>query len=509
MRRGVRWQRYWFASGGRTAAAILRIALAVAILWSLHRLQTRWPSTAPGGGAHSSYRTVGVWMLFGDREPADAVIAALWLVARISTVAMLLGAWSRVATALSFVAFVALASLSYSGAATWSHPFNPILLAQLAFIGARGGDTLSVDALVRRLRGKPPLDVPNGYQWSIRLVQLAVALVFASAMFHKMVGAGFTLRWITTDNLRNQILLRYDLGGWTEHPAIVDWLLDDVWRFRTAAALSMLSQSLPILACVFVKRPLVRAICGGAFVVETVALAVVMQYWNLEWLPLAVVFIDWDALIARVRRRPQLVPDAPAAWRPPRSARIFVIVFVVYEAAMAFVPQIDQLLNTYPFTGFPLFAALRVRPPYDEHLPYALPAGDLEVVSDPPIDTTQLDAQYREAYKTRGRDALRARMTGILADVRRRFPASKVSALRIWVVILETPAYPAHAQFVPHRLGVLAELHADGTFTSRLDAPLSPRTYFLADSVEPYLMPVPGWAYTVANADVPWIVARR
>jgi hypothetical protein len=502
-RRGVRWQRYWFASGGRIAVAILRIAIAVAVMWALHRLQTRWPSTAPGGGAHSSYRAVGVWMVVGDREPADAVIAALWLVARISTVAMLLGAWSRIATALSFLAFVALASLSYSGAATWSHPFNPILLAQLAFLGARGGDTLSVDALVRRLRGKPPLDVPHGYQWSIRLVQLAVALVFASAVFHKMLGAGFTLRWVTTDNLRNQILLRYDLGGWTQHPPIVDWLLDKVWRFRTAAALSMISQALPILACVFVTRPVLRAICGAAFVVETVALGVVMQYWNLEWLPLAVVFVDWDAL-ARVRP-----PEAPAGWRPRRATKIFVIAFVVYEVAMAFVPQIDQWLNTYPFTGYPLFAALRVRAPYDEHLPYALPAGDLEVLSDPPIDTTQLDAQYRETYKTRTRDALRARLIGILADIRRRFPAAKVSALRIWVVILETPAYPAHAQFVPHRLGVLAELRVDGTFTSKLDAPLVPRTYFRADTVEPYLLPVEGWAYAVANEDVPWIVARR
>ena len=505
----MRWQRYWFAGGGRIAAAILRIALAVAVLWGLHRLQTRWPSTAPGGGAHASYRGVGVWMLFGDREPAEAVITALWVIARISAVTMLLGAWSRISTAISFVTFMLLAALSYSGVPSWSHLFNPVLLAQFAFLGARGGDVLSVDALVRRLRGLPAMNVPNGYQWSIRLVQLAVALVFASAMFHKLVGAGFTLRWVTTDNLRNQILLRYDLGGWDAHPALVDWLLADVWRFRTAAAFSMLSQSLPILACVFVRRPLIRVICGSAFVLETLGLGVVMQYWNLEWLPIVAVFIDWDALVAFVTRRPAVLPEVPADWRPRRKSQIFVIAFILYEGAMAFVPMIDQRLNTYPFTGFPLFAALRVRAPYDEHLPFALPAGHFEVVSDPPVDASLLDAQFRDVYATKSRDALHGRLAGILAEVQRRSPAAKVSALRIWVVILESPAYPAYAQLLPHSLGVLAEVRADGTFLCKLDAPLVPRTYFFADAVEPVLLPVAGWAYAVANDGVPWIVARR
>ena len=56
---------------------------------------------------------------------------------------------------------------------------------------------------------------------------------------------------------------------------------------------------------------------------------------------------------------------------------------------------------------------------------------------------------------------------------------------------------------------ILAELRADGTFTSKVDAPLVPRTYFRSDAVDPYRLPVAGWAYAVANEDLPWIVARR
>ena len=99
-----------------------------------------------------------------------------------------------------------------------------MLLAQIAFLGARGGDALSIDALARRVRGERGLDVARGYQWSIRLVQFTVALVFASALYHKLRAGGFTFAWASTDNLRHQLLLRYDLGG-AARPPIVDWLL--------------------------------------------------------------------------------------------------------------------------------------------------------------------------------------------------------------------------------------------------------------------------------------------
>jgi hypothetical protein len=41
--------------------------------------------------------------------------------------------------------------------------------------------------VIRRLRGLPAIDVPRGYQWSLRLVQLAIALMFAGAVFHKVL----------------------------------------------------------------------------------------------------------------------------------------------------------------------------------------------------------------------------------------------------------------------------------------------------------------------------------
>src|SRR5688572_26187223 len=131
------------------------------------------------------YRPVGIWMVFGGSPPPDAVVSILWVVAFASTIAMLVGAVSRAATAVSFVTSLALASLAFSGTPSWSHGYNIVFLAQLALLGGRCGDTLSVDALIRKRRGLPEINVERGYQWSLRLVQFAVALMFVGACYHK------------------------------------------------------------------------------------------------------------------------------------------------------------------------------------------------------------------------------------------------------------------------------------------------------------------------------------
>src|SRR5688572_24846299 len=184
VRRVSRWHRYWFADGGRFAVALVRIAIATAVLMSLARLMSVPTLIAPA----PLYRPVGVWMVLGHTAPPGALVDLLWICAWAGTVAMLVGWRTRTATAVSFVAATSLAALSFSGSAAWSHQYNVVLIAQAAFLGARGGDVLSVDALLRSRRGLPLLDVPGGYQWSLRLVQLSVALMFAGAFFYKLAS---------------------------------------------------------------------------------------------------------------------------------------------------------------------------------------------------------------------------------------------------------------------------------------------------------------------------------
>jgi hypothetical protein len=533
-----RWQRYWFADGGRGSAAVVRIALAIAVLLTLRQLATL--STVHIPASASIYRPVGLWMVLGYLVPPPFVVTGLWVVAIGATILMLVGLWSRATTAVSFVASLALASAAFSGDATWSHQYNVVFLAQLAFLGARGGDVLSIDALLRVRRGLPLILVPRGYQWSLRLVQFAVVLMFVGATFHKLLHGQFTLRWALSDNLRHHLLVAFDLAG-RPRPAVADWLIDDVWRYRTAALLNLISQTAPILACIFVRRPLVRALAGGFFVIETLALGVVMGLWNLHWLPLAAVFIDWDRLVAVIARRPVAAAPTPDGWSPPRGQRYFVLVFVIYDLITALSPKLDQWLNTYPFTAFPMFSTVRARPPYDQHLPYVLPAYYFEVISDRPLDArTQrwIDHTYRKFSEKTDAKALENKLRDILAEVQRRFPELGIRGLRHWLAMFVAPAYPAPARFERHALAVTGEIDASGAFRTalgkldstgvtlrpqRLDLAGARLVIFRDDEVTPRALPAERTGERFATGPIdgdplyvaviidgtPWLVASR
>jgi hypothetical protein len=500
-----RWQRYWFAEGGRVSCAILRIAIAVALILTLHRLRHTWPAGAAGSpGPHPVYRPVGIWMLAGHHEPPTWLIDALWALAWTGAVGMLAGAFARVSQALAFVAGVALAALSYSATKSWSHQYNVVFVALLAFQGARSGDALSVDAYVRRLRGLPPIDLARAYQWSIRLVQVAVAVMFASGMFHKVLHGHLTLRWAFSDNLRHHLLVRYDLAG-VPRPAIVDWIINDETRYHLAALMNLISQTLPVAAIFLVRRPLLRAGAGLFFVIETIALGVVMQLWNLHWLPLAAVFVDWEALL-RIRH----LPPVPEDWRAPRGPTIFVIAFIVYDVVLAFSPGIDQKLNTYPVSAFPMFAQVRAREPFDTHQPYSVPGVHFEIEPAAPGASEWLDYDYRTVLQVKDPAELGRRLTAILARVRTRYPQTKL--VRVYLTIFETPAYPAPAHFEPHPIAIMGEY--DGTFRTHLARrlPAGPMTFYANDIPEPRTGTPPnkGPLYVVETIDGrPWLVYQR
>ena len=468
-RQVTRWQRYWFDEGGRLSLAIVRIAVACSVLLVLKNLA--YVTTGrPLLGQPQLYRPVGVWMLFGDNVPPLAVVDVLWVVAVAGALAMLVGLATRVSTVVSFVASLALVSLSFAESRTWSHQYNVVMLSHMAMLGSRSGDTLSIDWLIRRLRGLPPIDIPRAYQWSLRLVQLAVALMFAGAVFHKLLYSHFTLRWALSDNLRHHLLVKYDLAD-MPRPWLADWLLQESWRYRSAALLNMISQAAPIAAVIFARRPWVRAAAGVFFLGETIALELVMQLWNYWFLPLAAVFIDWDRLIGWITKRGTSVPVLTKPFKPPRAIRIWIGVFITYQLVTSFVPTLDQRLNTYPFSGFPMFATLRARAPYDTHQPYSVPGDSFEAISERPIlpsIKTWLDHAYRFTHLVRRPDELRGRLQGVLEAAKRAYPDYGFHGIRLWHAIYETPAYPAPGNFERHETGILGELHDDGTFHSLL-----------------------------------------
>lgn len=438
--------------------AVLRIAIAAATLATLALLDNPVSTHFK-----TYYRPVGPWMIAGHHAPPPLLVKALFVIAWTSTALMLVGLFSRASHAVSCVTGILLAALSFATSPSWSHQYNVVFLASMAFLGARGGDTLSLDALLRRRRGLPPINRAAAYQWTIRLVQLVVALMFAGACFHKFLHAHFTLRWALSDNLRHQLLVKYDLAG-LPRPPVANWIIDDPWRYRTAAVLNLISQAMPLAAVFLMKRPVLRALAGSFFVIETIALALVVDLWNPHWLPLFAVFIDWDRLF-----RVTDPPVTPAT--PSRATRIWIIAFLVYDAFTAFVPTVDQKLNTYPFSGFPMFATVRAHPPYSDHQAYDVAADHFEVTCDRPLDISiqrWFDHANRGTFRIRDPKQLEKRLRAILGTAQKRWPSWPIRGVRLWLTIYEAPAYPAPAHFEQHPIAVMGEVLPDGTFRSAL-----------------------------------------
>jgi hypothetical protein len=472
-----RWQRYWFAPGGRYGAAVVRAAIACSIFWTLWRLTSVGYASNPEAAPTTLYRPVGILMLLGGQAPPTWLLEGLRWGAWVATAAMFLGWRTRTATVVSWIGTVALACYEASFAATWSHHNNVPLMAQLAFFGGRGGDVWSLDAWLRRRRSLANHEIPGGYQWSLRLVQLAVALMFFSAVLSKLRFGGFTPAWAISDSLRHQILARYDWIG-VPRTQMADWLVEDVWRYRLAATGNMLAQLTPVMSALLMKRPRLRAVAGVMFVVETLALGVVMDLWNVHWLPLVAVFVDWDRLRQWVRARPagsrserETGSGSPSGSQsssgplvlPPhaKAIRIFVALFLFYDLVV--ICGLDQRLRTYPFSAYPMFGYVRAKRPYDVHQTYEMPGTSVEILAAQPVTPTVqgwIDRlhTYRQLYKVRAVSRLRTSLEAMSGQLQQRYPELGVEGVRVYFAVFQAPAYPAKAELRRVRIGVLGEL---------------------------------------------------
>jgi hypothetical protein len=458
------WDRFWYREGGRLSVAVVRVAIAIAALWTLWRLGVRdYAQLLPTKPAEL-YRAKGLLLLWRGGAPPASVLTVVQAVAWAATVSMLVGLLSRACAALSLVAVWTVVAFEFSYSASWSHQYNIVILAQIAFLGARGGDTLSLDAWIRQRRGLAPVHVANGYVWSLRLVQFAVALPFANAAVIKLASAGFTLRWAFSDNLRHQILVGFDWTGTARTP-LAEWLVQGPVRYQAAAALNLVAQLTPIAGFALMEKPRLRALSGLLFAVEVVALGLVMGLWNLHWLPVCAAFIDWDRLLGK-----HTMPG-PALSRPVKAAAsAFVGLFVFYDLVVSFsYPRIDTRLGTYPFSAFPMFSKVRAKPPYRVHQSYEFLGARLNIDAMPPLGKEQLawlNRRYRFLHMVQEPQTLRVKLAEVLRTAAGRYRQHRISGVEVELVIFQAPAYPAPARLIEHPVAVIGALQGPDEFRS-------------------------------------------
>lgn len=457
------WDRYWFGPELPLSHAICRIAVAASLWMVLHsgwkvNFEKCFSEASP-----TTYRPIGLMMLFGDSQPSESFLRACIAIAEVTCWTAMFGLLSRISMILCSVSMTLLLSYTWSfNFGIWCNGANTPLIAGLAVMFAVSSP-MSVDWLFGRSRSSV------GHRWPVLLGQFAVAMMFSNAAFWKLYQPGVPLgTWALSDTLRNYLVLQYwvirePMPGW------LAWALEHGWSSRGLAMGNMIAQLLPLLACFVVRWPWIRALGAVALVTETLMLGQVMGLHNPCWYPLAAFFIDWDRLIGWARRRlgrseTSSAPNEPITPSPMRwkgIVSIWALIVVLGYSFVAFGHK-TQRRYTYPFTAWPMYCAVFADPPYREHRPRTVFGTTWTVDASPDVPQKDLDWTWRGNWCWWGRswddtcDLLKRVRAGYEADGQR-----KVSRIVLELTTHQIQAFPDN-RILPVRSAVACCLTESG-----------------------------------------------
>lgn len=408
-----RWRDYWIVNGGVYSVAVCRIAVAASVLLAFKHLPPDCAATCPTL-AKEAYHPDGVLWYLGDQMLPPSFFGAMSWLAYVSVWALLAGFLTRIAAITCFASYSIIVALHYVSFSGWCHGHNANLLCLLILCFSRSGEALSLDSLWRRWTFKPisPSEIQGvgGHTWSVYLGQFTVAIMFFNACYHKLMQGEYSLRWALSDNLRNTFVLRYYFLEETP-PKAVEFLLQHELLYKGAGILNLMCQGLPLLACFFVRRPLLRALFGACVVAEIIGLWQVMGLWNYHWLPLYAFFVDWDWLFGHLaapmregslfsRLRLLIVSGlspAPLAETHPANAKlsprsvlasalitVFVSIWCSYSIYVAFF-NTKPNPATFPFSSFGMYSEILAKKPHQQHQDFEMEFGRVQIECVGPI----------------------------------------------------------------------------------------------------------------------------
>jgi Vitamin K-dependent gamma-carboxylase len=180
------------------ALAVLRVLAGPAVLLHLQPfLADAWDGRIYRDAFYEPY---AAWY----PEPPDSVYVALLSLAAVAAVAMSLGLLTRLATTTVF----AIVAFNLFLSTTHFHNNRAYLVIVLGVLAlAPCGRELSVDAWIRRRRGRPPLD-PSAPGWPLWLLRFECAAVYGASGLSKLLDPdwfGGTVTWQRVARARDEL----------------------------------------------------------------------------------------------------------------------------------------------------------------------------------------------------------------------------------------------------------------------------------------------------------------
>jgi hypothetical protein len=234
-----------------------------------------------------TWRPVWFVELFG-RLPSAGTLTALGVVWKASLVLGALGLWRRVSLGVAATLGAYVLGLTGSFGKDNYDIGLPVILLFVFWI-ARSTDALSLDALIRRRRDKPPPSPSGEYTWPFATGRVLLALAFFTAGAAKLRHGG--VDWITTDNLRWLFI-----GQQYTHAPPLHWaasLADFPWLCRLVAG-GTVAVELSYPLALFVAR--LRPWLVWVAIALQLAIHLFMGINYLAFLVANILWVDWPAL---------------------------------------------------------------------------------------------------------------------------------------------------------------------------------------------------------------------
>jgi len=312
----------------------------------------------------SNYYPKGILAIICPQVPSIATIDLWMSLQYLSALFLIFGLFSRTSLIVNFFCNLFLISLSESFSVAWSHGYNLNLLAQMPFIFAPVGRLLSVDSLINKyiLKREIKKSFNAIYVW---MANLGIVSIFCNAFYWKIFSdrQSVSLKWALSDNFRNQIIIRYSYLS-EEITSYLNFIVNSQFWCQFVAFLNLSFQALPFLSLFFIRKPILRFLFGFLFVIEEIGLAFVMQLFDWYWIPLFLIFIDWDYFLGQKNVENQSIFNN---FKFKLIAGIYSIyVFIYFSIAFCFYLPFGYYangggINSYPFSAFSMYSGLLIK----------------------------------------------------------------------------------------------------------------------------------------------------
>jgi hypothetical protein len=284
-----RWFAFWFEASPAGDLGVSRLLFFGGLLVIYLNVDV----SAWGTVSHAFWRPTAFFAALHLEPLTAASLDILQTIWRISLMCSAIGLFTRVSMTVAALLGFYLLGLPHNFGHTYH--FDALLVISMAILAmSRAGDAVSID----RWRTGAPEPSPSGeYTWPIRMIWVAMSLVFFAAAVAKLRHSG--LEWITSNNMK-VILTRavYHVSDADPLTNFGLWIAAHDWLTHLLAAVALIIELGFIVSLV---SPVARIIFVPAAFALLVGIRVLMGPTFGGFLIANVFWVPWSSAWARAK----------------------------------------------------------------------------------------------------------------------------------------------------------------------------------------------------------------